>query len=233
MVKLSLILLSISATLLAVAEAKANPGACFLHVPNDPLTAEGLAKPYILKKGNCDQTNPNEQVFVEATIFNPHTKTFSVYQPLVINEGTEPLIAPVVPKLPKGSIIGIWFGANSNSVTLTGDIKSCVNGLSSTDIFSQVAFCNAENFFKHVHAADKTGQVVIPPLGVDVHGKPCPTTRHFGIIDQDQSDNVITTYLQKGNRFAQNTEKNRKKLKGAVELANGSDNALVADFIDP
>ncbi|KAG0004686.1 hypothetical protein BGZ80_001092 [Entomortierella chlamydospora] len=234
MVKLSLILLSLSATLLAVTEAKTDPGACFLHVPKDPLSAKGLATPYILKKGNCDQTNPDQQVFVEATVFDPKTKTFAVYHPLVINEGTKPAIAPVVPKLPKGAVVGLWFGANSNSVTLTGNIENCVNGLSSTNVFGQVAFCNAEHFFKVVHAADKYGKaVVIPQLGTDVHGKACPTTRHFGIIDQDQSDNVITTYLQKGNRFAQNTKHNRKKLKKAVVLSNGSDNALLADFVDP
>jgi len=81
------LLLSISA-LLAFTEAKADPGACFLTVPKDPLTPHGLATPYILKKGNCDQTNPAQQVFVEATIFDPSTKTFGVYHPLVINEGT-------------------------------------------------------------------------------------------------------------------------------------------------
>ncbi|KAI8603032.1 hypothetical protein EDD21DRAFT_52384, partial [Dissophora ornata] len=151
--------------------------------------------------------------------------------------GTKPAIATIVPVLPKNAVVALWFGANSNSVTLTGDIKGgkCVNGLSSTDIFSQVAFCHAEHFFKVVNAADKAAGkgVVIPPLGTDVHGKPCPTTRFFGIIDQDQSDNVITTYLQQGNRFAQATVANRKKLKKFTEFANGSDNALVADFLDP
>jgi len=144
----------------------------------------------------------------------------------------------VVPKLPKNHVVALWFGANANSVTLLGKDKSsltsCVNGLSSKDTFGQVAFCNAEYFFRKVHAADKTGTgVVIPPIGVDVHGKPCPTTRHFGIIDQDQSDNVITTYLQKDTCFSQNTAKNRKKWKKALVLSNGSDNALVADFLDP
>ncbi|KAG0358083.1 hypothetical protein BC939DRAFT_499058 [Gamsiella multidivaricata] len=219
---------------MALTEAKSDPGACFLHVPKYPFSAKGLATPYILKKGNCDQTNPDQQVFVEATIFDPDTKTFAVYHPLVINEGTKPAIDPIVPKLPKNAVVGLWFGANSDSVTLTGDIQRCTNGLSSTDIFSQVAFCGAEHFFKVVHAADKSGKdVVIPPIGTDIHGNPCPTTRHFGIIDQDQSDNVITTYLQKGNRFAQATKANRQKLKKFVEFANGSDNALVAELIDP
>ncbi|KAG0320072.1 hypothetical protein BGZ99_004689 [Dissophora globulifera] len=237
MVKLSFVLLAISASLLAVAEAKANPGACFLQVPKNPLSAQGLATPYILKKGNCDQTAGDQQVFVEATVFDPATKTFGVYHPLVINEGSKPLIAPVVPKLPKNAIVGLWFGANSDSVTLTGDIAggNCVNGLSSTDVFGQVAFCNAEPFFKAVHAADKAGgaNVVIPPIGKDVHGDACPTTRYFGIIDQDQSDNVITTYLMKGKGFAQSTKANKKQLKSFAEFSNGSDNALVAELIDP
>lgn len=64
-----------------------NTGNCILQLPTNPLTAEGLATPFILVKGNCDQTNPNHRVFVEATIFDPNTKTFGVYHPLVINEG--------------------------------------------------------------------------------------------------------------------------------------------------
>ncbi|KAF9304651.1 hypothetical protein BGZ74_000924 [Mortierella antarctica] len=230
MIKLISLTLALSFSTLCTIEVKPMPGACVLTVPKDPLSAKGLATPYILKKGNCDQTIADQQIFVEATVFDPATRIFSVYQPLVINEGTKPAIAPVVPTLPKNAVVGLWFGANSESVTLEGDIHNCVNGLSSKDIFGQVAFCNAEHFFKAVDAA---GTVAIPPLGKDVHGQPCPTTRHFGIIDQDQSDNVITTYLQKGNRFAQATKKNRKHLKKFVEIRNGSDNALVAELIDP
>lgn len=95
--------LSISA-LIAFVEAKADPGACFLTVPKDPLTPHGLATPYILKKGNCDQTNPNQQVFVEATIFDPATKTFAVYQPLVINEGEDNSYSPCFCALTKNVI---------------------------------------------------------------------------------------------------------------------------------
>ncbi|KAF9147562.1 hypothetical protein BG015_010782, partial [Linnemannia schmuckeri] len=144
-------------------------------------------------------------------------------------------IVPVVPKLPKNSIVGLWFGAISGSITLTDDIKDCVNGLSSTDIFGQFAYCSTHKFFQAVQDAKKNGdKVVIPPLGKDVNGNPCPTTCHCGIVDQDQSDNVLTTYLQsKGEHFAQATKANPKKLKKFTEIANGSDNALVADLIDP
>ncbi|KAH7059569.1 hypothetical protein BKA57DRAFT_12155 [Linnemannia elongata] len=241
MVKItSYLLISISASLLALSgsvEAKSTPGACVLKVPKNPLTAKGLATPYILQKGNCDQTVGDQQVFVEATVFDLDTNTFSVYQPLVINEGTKPAIAPKVPTLPKNAIVGLWFGANSQSITLTGHIKDCVNGLSSTDIFGQFAYCNAFPFFQAVNAAKKAGKLSIPPLGKDVNGDPCPTTRFFGIIDQDQSDNVLTTYLQsKGGRFAQATKANRKQLGGHAEFAefsNGSDNALVTNLLDP
>lgn len=81
------LILSISSLCALANNAQPTPGACVLRVPQDPLSAKGLATPYILKKGSCDQTNPNQQVFVEATVFHPATGTFSVYQPLVINEG--------------------------------------------------------------------------------------------------------------------------------------------------
>lgn len=91
MVKItSYFLISLSASLLALSgsvEAKPTLGACILNVPKNPLTAKGLASPYILKKGNCDQTIADQQVFVEATVFDIDTNTFSVYHPLVINEG--------------------------------------------------------------------------------------------------------------------------------------------------
>ncbi|KAG0359145.1 hypothetical protein BGZ54_010091 [Gamsiella multidivaricata] len=233
MIKLAPTLLISFSALVTLVQADVTVGAagdCFLKVPAQPLTAKGLATPYILMAGSCDQTQADQQVFVEATVFDPHTKTFAVYQPLVINEGTQPAIAPVVPKLPRDAIVGIWVGANANSVTLTGDIGNCVNGLSSKDIFGQVAFCNAANFFKAVR---QTKGVPILPIGKDSGGRPCPTTRFFGVIDQDQSDNVITTYLMAGNRFAQTTRKNRKALKNTTEISNGSDNSLVADFLDP
>jgi hypothetical protein len=97
----SFLLISLSATLLALTSEANNQnlGACFLHVPKHPLTADGLATPYILKKGNCDQTITNQQVFVEATVFDIDTKTFSVYHPLVINEGKN--IEKMVQKTPK------------------------------------------------------------------------------------------------------------------------------------
>ncbi|KAF9138596.1 hypothetical protein BGX30_008975 [Mortierella sp. GBA39] len=187
--------------------AQNNAGNCILQLPTNPLTAEGLATPFILVKGSCDQANPNHQVFVEATIFDPNTKTFGVYHPLVINEGTQPAMEPVVPILPKNAVVGLWVRAKANSITLTGSTQTCVD-----------ASCNAHAFFSAVLAADEGQGVVIPPVGNDKMGRPCPTARFFGVIAQ-------TAYLQtNGGQFAQATKANRKALKQFAEISSGSDN---------
>ena len=62
----------------------------------------------------------------------------------------------------------------------------------------------------------------------------CPTTRSFTMIDQDQSDNVTTTYLLTGNgQTAQFNAANKAALVGAVPANNGSDNILLDGFLDP
>jgi hypothetical protein len=81
-------------------------------------------------------------------------------------------------------------------------------------------------------AAGQSGALAIPALGTGTGGQ-CPSTRDFRIVDQDQSDNVITTYLLNGNVLSQNTPANNKAADNATILTNGSDNALVAEFVDP
>jgi hypothetical protein len=34
----------------------------------------------------------------------------SVYRPLVIDRGTQPAAPPVIPALPAGAVVGVWFG---------------------------------------------------------------------------------------------------------------------------
>ena len=46
-------------------------------------------------------------------------------------------VPPVVPTLPDNAVVGIWFGSNAASVTLTGNTGGCVNGLGNS-IFGQV-----------------------------------------------------------------------------------------------
>lgn len=216
---------------------------CTLVVPPHPLTAQGLATPYQLKATNsddgpCHEANADQAAFVQGTIFDPGTNQFSVYNPLVVDRGTKPAVAPVIPKLPANAVVALWFGFNGANLTLQSSQNSlqdgrCVNGVKGS-IFGQFAYCNAPYFFSMASMAMKEGKVNPPPLGVAKDGQTCPTVRDFSVVDQDQSDNVTTGYLitNKG-RVALLTRTNLAELPGARVLTNGSDNALLNAFIDP
>jgi hypothetical protein len=217
---------------------------CTLIVPNNPLTAQGLATPYQLvgtnaaQDGPCNEANANQSAFVQATIYDPANSTFSVYSPLVIDQGTQPAVAPVVPNIPAGAVVGIWFGFNGTTLTLQDNNGSlaqgnCVNGLPG-DPFGQFAYCNAPQFFGTVNQAIGAGNLAVPPLGIANDGLTCPSTRDFSVIDQDQSDNVQTQYLANANgQTAQFSAANQAQLAGATTLANPSDNGLISVLLDP
>lgn len=213
---------------------------CQLQVPANPLTAQGLATPYVLTGCNVSVVSPkyslvnaecpyqqldfaNQGVFVEAAILDPATGKIQIYSPLVINAGMTPVgngtgtsttnvnpttsasattsagpatgsdaatgipasapsssmsvgtttaaatgasdvpfstiasaeatatkaarqaasagfyVPPIVPTLPDNAVVGIWFGSNAVSVTLTGSTGGCVNGLGNS-VFGQVCF---------------------------------------------------------------------------------------------
>lgn len=213
---------------------------CSLRVPNQPLTAQGLATPYQLfatdqGQGPCNEANANQSAFVQAVIFDPATNTLSAYEPLVIDRGTQPAIAPVVPQLPQGAIVGLWFGFNGTFLHLTGDKAGgfCVNGRHGSD-FGQFAYCNAPQFFHAVNAAIQAGKLAVPPIGTANDGQLCLTTRSFALVDMDQSDNVQTRYLANGEgQTAQLSDANAAQLQNATTLGNPSDNALLSRFVDP
>jgi hypothetical protein len=218
-------------------------GDCTLIVPPHPLTAQGLATPYQLEatnpnNGPCNEANNAQTAFVQAAVIDPANGKIAVYDPLVIDQGTQPAIAPVVPTLPRQAVVGIWVGFNGNNLTLQGSQGSlqeghCVNGLPGS-IFGQVSYCNAPAFFRVANQAIQQGQLVPPGIGRAKDGLPCPTVRDFSLVDQDQSDNVTTSYLATGNgQMAQMTAANVKALPGAQTLFNGSDNGLLDGFVDP
>ena len=100
--------------------------------------------------------------------------------------------------------------------------------------FTQVAACNAVAFFQAANTAIQNGLLTVPSPGTATDGQACLTTRNFGVIDQDQSDNVTTKYLALGNgTIAQDNAANAAALAGATPVFNGSDNALIDDFVDP
>ncbi|MBV9143372.1 MAG: hypothetical protein JO115_21055 [Pseudonocardiales bacterium] len=207
-------------------------------VPAAPLTAQGLATPYQLvatnrRNGPCHEANANQSAFVEATIIDPATGALAIYRPLVIDQGTQPAVPPVVPKLPAGSVVGLWFGFQGNTLTLRGAKDGCVNGLPGSP-FGQFAYCGAVEFFRAANAAISAGRLTVPPVGMARDGQPCPTTRDFGIVDQDQSDNLTTRYLVlPGGRTAQDNAANVAALPVRTVLKNASDNGLLTGFINP
>jgi hypothetical protein len=214
-----------------------NPN-CTLIVPNAPLTAQGLATPYQLvatnrRKGPCHENNINQSAFVEATIIDPATGALAIYRPLVIDQGTQAGAPPVVPNLTPGSVVGLWFGFQGTTLRLAGASGGCVNGLPGSP-FGQFAYCGAPEFFKAANAAISAGKLKVPALGMARDNQPCPSTRDFAVVDQDQSDNLTTKYLALANgRTAQDTPANVAALPARRLLKNASDNGLLTGFIDP
>ena len=245
-------------TTAAAAPAAAANVNCDIIVPANPLSAQGLATPYQLTgpdgttpaASGCTMTNAaNLGAFVQATILDPRTGRLSVYNPLVITRGTTPAVAPVVPKLPRHAIVTIDFGFNGTDLIQVGATPNalaqgnCVNGLGS--VFGQVSFCNGINFFNTALQMMREGRLFVPSAGRSAKivptagrlgtGTTCPTVRNFDMIDQDQSDNVTSIYLLNPatGQTAQDTTANAATLAGAQKLVNGSDNALIDDFLDP
>jgi hypothetical protein len=232
-------------------------GQCTLTVPDTPLSGPGLASLYQLGGDGCDETNPSTAVFVEAAIYRPATGQIDLYTPLVVN-AADPVAAidPIAPTIGANDVVGIWFGSNSNSITLINgggrrgngngvQNGNCVNGGPGRNgsVFGQVAFCNAAAFFAAVNQGIARNRVHVPPLRRGTSGQQCPSTRSFSVVDQDQSDNVLSSYLvvprntrrssSSTLRMAQNTAPNRAMFQNATEIDNGSDNRLLGDFINP
>jgi hypothetical protein len=222
----------------AAAHHQQRTSGCTLIVPANPLTAQGLATPYQLSGTGCDESVAADAAFVQAAALDPATGAVAVYNPLVINQGTQPAVNPVVPTLPANAVVGIWFGANTSSLHLQGATGStlasaqCVNGLGAS-IFGQMAYCNAPTFFSEANQLIQAGKLVPPALGTGADQQACLTVRDFAVVDQDQSDNVTTTYRVTSNgKLAQNTAANASALAGSTAFGNGSDNRLVAIALD-
>ena len=179
--------------------------------------------------------------FVQATILNPATGALSVYEPLVITQGTTPAVAPTVPTLPAGAVVTIDFGFNGTNLTQVGATPPalaqgrCVNGLGRVGLRPGLVLQRDGLLPRRIAGgggwhAGRAG---------DGHGHEggrvaCPTVRNFNMIDQDQSDNVTSIYLVTANgQTAQFNAANAANLAGATKAVNGSDNALISDFLDP
>lgn len=246
--------LAAGASLLSVSFADTVPTAppvvlsdpnCTLTVPADPLTARGWPPlhpdRHRSREGPCHESNADQAAFVQATVLDPVSGAVAVYDPLVIDKGSEPAAAPVRPVLPERAVVGIWVSFNGAALRLNGQTAAgkCA-GRSAKQPFSQFASCNGSAFFAAATAAERAGKLTVPPLGTARDGKPCPTTRDLGLVDQDRAGNVTTEYLTTAHgRTAQKTAANSGRLHdgalihGGVAPLNGSDNVLLDTFQDP
>ena len=212
---------------------------CILVMPPFPLTLNGLLTPYRLQSVNPADPclmNPTTATFVEATILDLDTRRLMVYHPLVVNDGTTPFNPPSPFTLPANSVVSLSFGTNANTLRLSPPENvlagKCVNGVSAQDLFGQFAYCNSEALYEAVDqwiAAGLDPVPPLPPLGTANDGKECLTTRHFMLVDQDPSDNVVTTYLQDpvSMKVMQDSPANRLLHPTFIILKNGSDNRLL------
>ncbi|HXT89999.1 MAG TPA: hypothetical protein VN714_12170 [Trebonia sp.] len=208
---------------------------CSLAVPNNPLSAQGLATPWQLGDG-CSMANAGtEGAYVEATILAPNG-ALQVYNPLVVDAGTQPAVAPTPPTIAAGSAVIIDVGFNGTNLVLTGRGAfqgGCVDA-SGQSVLGQVSACGAVHFYNVANAEIARGILKVPATGTASDGQACQTVRDFALVDQDQSDNVVTKYLVDANgQTAQATAANVAALPGDSISTNGSDSALLSEFVDP
>jgi hypothetical protein len=208
---------------------------CVISVPANPLTAQGLATPWVLGDGCTWANGGTEGVFVEATILAPNGQ-LQVYDPLVINQGTPPAVAPTPPTIVAGSQVIISAGFNGNALALVGPGAAqgnCVDAFGNS-LINQTPQCNAANFYRLANSEIARGTLTVPAVGTGKDGRACQTTRDFGLIDQDQSDNVVASYLfdPATGQTAQATAANKANAAAATIESNGSDNGLLNNFVD-
>src|SRR4029077_19221317 len=209
---------------------------CTLTVPANPLTAQGLATPWQLGDGGSWANGGTEGAFVEATILAPNGQV-QIYDPLVVDQGTQPAVAPTPPTIAAGSQVIISLGFNGNALALVGQGATqgnCIEAFGNSRI-NQTPQCNAANFSRRANAEIARGTLKVPAIGTAKDGQSCPTVRDFSVIDQDQSDNVVARYLLDPNtgQTAQATADNVGNMANAVAQTNGSDVGLIVNVMYP
>ena len=85
---------------------------CTVAVPAHPLSAKGLATPWVLGDGCSWENGDTEGVFIDATILSPDGK-LQVYDPLVITQGTQPEVTPTPPTIAPGSQVILSVGSTA------------------------------------------------------------------------------------------------------------------------
>src|SRR5204863_9938845 len=126
---------------------------------------------------------------------------------------------------------------NGNALALVGRGArqgNCIDAFGNS-LVDQTPQCNAASFYRMANAEIRRGILKIPAAGTGQDGQACQTTRDFALIDQDQSDNAVASYLfdPATGKSAQATAANQAAMGNATVEANGSDNGLLDKFVDP
>jgi hypothetical protein len=251
-----------AAALTAPAASVNSNTTCDIIVPANPLSAQGLATPYQLTGRNgmtpaqsgCEMSNGAKLgAFVQATILDPATGALSVFEPLVITQGTRP-DAPGMklnpPVIPADAVVTIDFGFNGTDLVQVGATPTtladahCVSGQAGS-AFGQTSFCNGVNFFNAVRQAERKGLLKVPspgtsnaivPSGGDLGtGRSCPVIRNFEVAGLDPGESVTTTYLLNPltGQTAQDNPTYQGYVAGATLLHHNSANAVLDQYVDP
>jgi hypothetical protein len=236
---------------------------CDIIIPANPLSAPGLATPYKLTGPNgmtpaqsgCEMSNGAKLgAFVQATILDPATGALSVYEPLVITQGTGPDTPHLKlnpPLIPAGAVVTIDFGFNGTHLVQVGATPTtladahCVSGQAGS-AFGQTSFCNGVNFFNAVRQAERKGLLKVPspgtsnailPSGGDpgTGGRSCPVISNFEVAGLDPGESVTTTYLLNPltGQTAQDNPTYRGYIAGATLLHGNSADAVLNQYVDP
>ena len=251
-----------AAALAAPAASMKSNTSCDIIVPANPLSAQGLATPYQLTGPNgttpaqsgCEMSNGAKLgAFVQATILDPATGALSVYEPLVITQGTKPDTPGMKlnpPVLPSDAVVTIDFGFNGTDLVQVGATPTtladanCVSGRAGSP-FGQTSFCNGVNFFTAVQQAERKGLLKVPSPGTSNAivgsggdlgtGRSCPVIRNFEVAGLDPGESVTSTYLLNPltGQTAQGNNTSRSYIAGATLLHNNSANTVLDQYVDP
>ena len=146
-------------------------------------------------------------------------------------------MAPTAPTIARGSQVILSVGYNGNGLALVGRGArqgNCIDALGNS-LINQTPQCNTANFYRMANAEIARGILKVPATGTGQDGQACQTTRDFGMIDQDQSDNAVASYLfdPATGQSAQATAASAGAMAQATVEQNGSDNGLLDKFVDP
>jgi hypothetical protein len=239
--------------------AGVNPDAtCDIIVPAKPLSAQGLATPYELTgpsgmtpaQSGCEMSNGAKLgAFVQAAILDPATGALSVYEPLVLTQGTRPDTPDMKlkpPVIPADAVVTIDFGFNGKNLVQVGATPAtladahCVSGQAGSP-FGRTSFCNGVNFFHAVQQAEQKGLLKVPSPGTSDKIAPsggdrsCPVISNFEVAGLEPGESVTTTYLLNPltGQTTQNNATYQGYVAGATLLHGNSANAVLDQYVDP